>query len=315
MDAHKFDDLMIRVAWLYHQRGWTQEQIARHFRVSRATVARVLQRAIRDGLVKICFAPEPEHRMLFEEGLCQQYSLEEAILVTCTAESSARQTALAKATAAYLERSLEDNTVVSLGTSRTLHEMAGIYSPSRKLPNCVFVEMLGGIADEDPRFDIYNVSWKLAEACGGSARHLFTPAVLGSPEAKEVMLNDTRIAETLELAAGSGMSLLAIGDTGKTCPVFKMAHLGEADIRDLQSRGAVGEIIGRAYDADGNSIATPIDDRILSLTMEQIRALPFVVAVGGGKEREAAILGALRQKFIKVLITDYDTGQALVESA
>ncbi len=161
MDAREFDDLMIRVAWLYHQRGWTQEQIAHHFRVSRATVARVLQRAIRDELVKICFAAEPEHRMLLEEGLCQRYSLEEAILVPSTVDSPARQTALAKATAAYLERSLEDGTVVGLGTSRTLHEMTDIYSPSRKLPNCVFVEMLGGITDEDPRFDIYNVSWKL----------------------------------------------------------------------------------------------------------------------------------------------------------
>jgi DNA-binding transcriptional regulator LsrR (DeoR family) len=129
------------------------------------------------------------------------------------------------------------------------------------------------------------------------------------------MLNDAHIARTLELAAHSDISLLAIGDIGVRCPMFQMAALQEPDIRELQSRGAVGEIIGRAYDVHGNAVPTFIDDRILGLTLEQIRALPFVVAVAGGKDRELAILGALRQRIIKVLITDCATGQALVEAA
>ncbi len=312
MSADPFDDVTVRVAWLYHQRGWTQEQIARKFRISRATVARVLQRAIQEGLVRICFAPVPEERMQIEESLRERFSLEEAIVVPAIAEAPARQTALAEATADYLERTLEDGMVVGLGTSRTLHEMTGIFSPSRKLPNCVFVEMVGGIAAEDPRFDIYNVSWKLAEACGGAARHLFTPAVLDSPQAKQIMLNDPRISETLQLAARSDLSLLAIGDTGANCPIFRMAHLGQADIDELGDQAAVGEIIGRAYDLSGNPVTTKIDDRILGLDLEQIRHLQFVVAVAGGVERTAAVLGALRQGFVKVLITDLEIARGLM---
>ena len=312
MSAERFDDLTVRSAWLYHQRGWTQEQIARKFRVSRATVARALQRAIQDGLVRVVFAAEPERMMQLEENLCEGYGLQEAVVVPSGTDSTCRQTALARAVASYLERALEDKMVVSLGTSRTLHEMTGIFSSSRRLPNCVFVEMLGGIASEDPRFDIYNVSWRLAESCGGSARHLFTPAVLGSVQAKEVMLQDTRVAQTLQLAAESDLSLLAIGDTGINCPVFRMAHFDEEDISELQSRGAVGEIIGRAYDLNGNPVTTKIEDRILGLDLSQIDRLRFVVAVAGGKEREQAVAGALRQGFVKVLITDSDIAEGLV---
>jgi DNA-binding transcriptional regulator LsrR (DeoR family) len=313
MDACQFDDLTVRVAWLYHQRAWTQEQIARRFRVSRATIARLLQRATREGLVKVWFASEPERRMLLEESLCQQYSLAEAILVPSTPDHAARQSALARATAAYLKRSLEDRMIVGLGTSRTLHEMANIFSPSRKLPGCVFVEMLGGIAAEDPRFDTYNVSWELAHRCGASARHFFAPAILSSHEVKEVMLKDPGIAKTIELAAQADMSLLAIGDIGASCPIlFRMAGFDQSDVRALQSDGAVGEIIGRVYDIQGNKVSTPIDDRILGLSLDQIRALPFVVGVGGGESRHAAIRGALRQRFIKVLVTDQATGEALI---
>ena len=316
METGQFDDLTVRVAWLYHQRAWTQEQIARKFRVSRATIVRLLRRATQDELVKVWFAPNPERRMLLEESLCQRYSLVEALLVPSTSDDVARQSALAGATAAYLGRSLEDRMIVALGTSRTLHEMANIFSPSRKLPGCVFVEMLGGIAADDPRFDTYNVSWELAERCGASARHLFTPAILNSPEAKHVMLNDPGIAKTLELAINSDIGLLAIGDIGASCPIlFQMAGFEESDVRALQANGAVGEILGRVYDVFGKPVSTPIDDRILGLSMDQIRVLPFVVAVGGGESRQAAILGALRQRFVKVLVTDYATGEALVEAA
>jgi len=310
----RFDDLMIRSAWLYHQRGWTQEQIAQKFRVSRATVARLLQRAVQEGLVRVWFAPDAERLMILEEDLCKRYALEEAILVPCEPTPTARQSALARATAAYLERALEDGMVVALGTSRTLHEMASIFSPSRKMPGCVFVEMSGGVAAEDPRFDTYNVSWQLARACGGTARHLFTPAVLSSARVKQAISSDPRVAETLQLAANSDMSLLAIGDTIAGCPMFEMARMSQAEIDQLRARGAVGEIIGRAYDINGNAVSTSIDDRYLGLTLEQIRKLRFVVAVAGTVTQPAAILGALRQGFIKVMIMDYQTGRALLES-
>jgi DNA-binding transcriptional regulator LsrR (DeoR family) len=311
MADNGFDELTIRATWLYHRRGWTQEQIARKFRVSRATVARVLQRALQDGLVQIHFAPEPERLMVLEEAVAECYGLVEAILVPETGDPAVRQAALARATAAYLERSLEDGMVVALGTSRTLHDMATMFSPPQKLPGCTFVEMVGGIEDKDPRFDTYNVSWKLAETCGGTARHLFTPAVLSSVQARDMMLSDTRTSEILAMARHSDMSLLAIGDPSINCPVFRMAHLDETHIQALQTQGAVGEILGRPYRIDGSSVTSPIEDRVLGLTLEQIRCMSLVVAVAGGPERQLAILGALRQHFIKVLVTDAETGRLL----
>jgi len=314
LDAGSFDDLTIRFAWFYYQHGLTQEQIARRFRVSRTTVARVLQRARREGLVEFRFAPGPERLMLLEERLCRQYALGEVILVPSNPEDTKLRTALAKATAAYLERSLEDGMVVGLGASRTLHEMADHFAPSRKMPNCVFVQMIGGFAAEDPRYDTYNVSWKLAETCGGTARHLFTPAVVDTLDAQQVLVNDGYIAETLQLAAQCNLGIIAIGISGPNCPILQMANCNSKTVADLQARGAVGEIIGRFYDIQGKAIRYDLDDRLVGLDLERIRSLPFVVAVTGGTGRGPAILGALRQGFVKVLITDLDTGVYLAEA-
>lgn len=314
LDEGRYDDLAIRVAWLYYQHGLTQEQIARKFRVSRTTVARVLQRARQEGLVEFRFAPAPERLMLLEDKLREQYALEEVMLVPTIFEETALRTALAEVTAAYLERSLEDGMVVGLSASRTLHKMAETFAPSRKTPNCVFVQMIGGIAAEDPRVDTYNVNWKLAETCGGIAKHLFTPAVVDSSDVREVLMNDGHIAETLQLASRCDIGIMVIAACGPDSPILRMANCGAQTIADLQAKGSVGEVVGRFYDIDGKAIRYELDGRIVGLDLEQIRSLPFVVAVAGGVGRGAAILGALRQGFIEVLITDFDTGVELADA-
>ena len=313
MGKHQFDDLMVRVSWLYHRHKWTQDQIAQEFRVSRTSVARLLQRALQEGLVEISFESEPEQRMLLEERLCREYGLDAAILVPSSSDELTLRTALAKAAAAFLERWLNEGMVVGVATSRTLHEMGDYFSPSRKLQNCTFVEMVGGIAADDPRFDTFNVSWKLAEACGGSARHLLTPAVVNSFHAKEVLLNDERIAKTLKLAAKSDVGLLAIGSAPKNVPLYQMANLTEQDCKELESMGAVGEMMGYPYDVNGNPISHPIYDRVIGLELQQVKELPSVIVVAGGVDKELAVLGALRQRFIKVLVTDYRTGLTIVD--
>jgi DNA-binding transcriptional regulator LsrR (DeoR family) len=312
-DKGQFDDLTVRMAWLYYREGLTQQQIARKFRTSRPTVARTLQRARSNGLVEFRFAEEPERRMLLEKHLCERHGLDEAILVRSREGETALRSALAQATAAYLACSLRDGMVVGLGASRTLHDMADVFAPPSAMPNCVFVEMVGGIAAEDPRFDTYNVSWRLAEKCGGIARHLFTPAVVDTSAVKQAVLKDGRVAGALQLAQQCDVGIVAVGVAGSGCPLVQMGNCEAQVVDNLRARGAVGEIIGRFYDIEGKPLVYELDDRLIGLDWEQISALPFVVAVGAGAERVAAILGALRQQFIKVLITDFDTGTALAE--
>ncbi len=82
----------------------------------------------------------------------------------------------------------------------------------------------------------------------------------------------------------------------------------------LLRKGAVGDIALRYYDAQGECIESEINDRIIGMSLEQIKQVPKVVGISGGPDKVSAIRAALRGEIVNVLITDSVTAEALLES-
>jgi DNA-binding transcriptional regulator LsrR (DeoR family) len=80
----------------------------------------------------------------------------------------------------------------------------------------------------------------------------------------------------------------------------------------LQERGAVGDICLRFFDPDGNPVITPLNERVISLKLEQLRRARRSVGVAGGPRKVNAIRGAIKGGWINVLITDHLTAHRLM---
>ena len=59
-------------------------------------------------------------------------------------------------------------------------------------------------------------------------------------------------------------------------------------------------------------MVTELNDRVISMDLDQLRAVRRVVAVAGGKRKTNAIRGALAGKLVNVLITDLATADRLL---
>jgi DNA-binding transcriptional regulator LsrR (DeoR family) len=79
----------------------------------------------------------------------------------------------------------------------------------------------------------------------------------------------------------------------------------------LHEAGAVGEVSFRFYDKDGKSVDTPLNERVIGITMDQLRKANRVMALAGGASKTEAIAGALRLGFIDILVTDKFTAARL----
>ena len=77
--------------------------------------------------------------------------------------------------------------------------------------------------------------------------------------------------------------------------------------------GAVGDILLRFFDENGKPVKGPLSSRVVSMSLEQLARVNRAIAVAGGARKYKAILGALRGKWINVLVTDRCTAERLVQ--
>ena len=57
------------------------------------------------------------------------------------------------------------------------------------------------------------------------------------------------------------------------------------------------------YDGEGNVLDVDVNQRVIGIGIESLRATPEVIGVADGKEKAEAILGALRGGYMNSLIT------------
>ncbi len=62
----------------------------------------------------------------------------------------------------------------------------------------------------------------------------------------------------------------------------------------LEASGAVGDICLRFFGRDGQPVITPLNDRVISMTLEQLKKVKRSVGVAGGQRKTEAIRGALK---------------------
>jgi DNA-binding transcriptional regulator LsrR (DeoR family) len=83
-------------------------------------------------------------------------------------------------------------------------------------------------------------------------------------------------------------------------------------LSELKTSGAAGDIALRFYDIDGQPLVHEICDRILGVTIEQLKRVERVIGVSGGPEKRQAVRGALEGRLINVLITDFGAASHLL---
>jgi DNA-binding transcriptional regulator LsrR (DeoR family) len=136
------------------------------------------------------------------------------------------------------------------------------------------------------------------------------------------LLRDPEIRAIFESAQSVDIALCGIGLIAEGTPGFcSLAESYGVSVKRLRQLGVVGEINYQPFDADGRIVDRPelraLMHRVLSVEGERLRALSrrddrYVIAVAGGRSKVEAVRGALRGRFINVLVTDEDCATGLL---
>ncbi len=309
--------LLIKIAKLYYEDNFTQDSIAHKLRMSRPRVSRLMQEAIETGIVKISITQEPSGFTSFENQLETKYDLLEAVVIDVSDPDSQEQVArdLGVAAADYFSRLVQDGDNVGFTWGLTLAAMVENIKPEKK-SNVTILQMVGGLGEPGSDSHATGLVSRAAMALTGTVCLMPSPGVVSTVEGANLLRSDRYISKTLQKIKDIDIAFVGIGAPTKESLLMRdETIISWKEMDQLIKDGAVGDIGLHFFDVNGNSIQTELNNRVIGISLEDIKKINRVVGMAGGSEKFEAVLGAIRGRYINTLITDKLTAQRLIEVA
>lgn len=306
-----------RIAYMYYQLEMKQKVIADQLDISQATVSRLLKQAVKEGIVRITVTMPTGVHAEMESALCTRYGLKAAIIVDGDDpdDEASLQHYIGSAAAYYIESTIDKYEIVGLSSwSATLLAMVNAMQPVSRRTQARIVQILGAVGNPGAEIYASRLMERFANLVEGSPIFLPAPGLAGSPEMRDALMADPFVREAVGLFDDITLALVGIGSLA---PSKLLASSGNVfspeELAALHAAGAVGDICLRFFDTDGRPISTGHDERVISMTLDQLKRVRRSVGIAGGQRKVAAIRGALRGGWINVLITDHVTASALLQ--
>ncbi len=148
----------------------------------------------------------------------------------------------------------------------------------------------------------------------GEATILSAPGVVGSRETRDILLADPFVSEAITLFDRVTLALVGVGALEPSRLLASSGNVfSQREVDTLREQGAVGDVCLRFFDEGGQQVSTPLNDRVIGMSLEQLKHVARPVGIAGGKRKFAAIRGALKGGVIHVLITDQLTAEQLLQ--
>jgi DNA-binding transcriptional regulator LsrR (DeoR family) len=307
--------LMTKVARLYHEHGVRQPEIARRLHISQARVSRVLKSAQEAGIVRTVVVVPDGVQTELEEALEQRYGLRDAVVVDCFDESDDGVIYdLGVAAAGYLEATMTGGDVVGISSwSSTLLAAVDAMRPLPRTGADRALQLFGGVGNPAAEAHAARLTQRFAELTGARPTFLLAPGIAASREVRDALLHDQFVAAALEELDDVTLALVGIGSLEPSTLLRSSGNIvPEAELAELGKLGAVGDICLRFYDAQGRHVPSEVDERVIGVTLDQLRNVDRCVGIAGGPRKYEAIRGALLGRLVNVLITDHVTAERLV---
>lgn len=313
---------LIKVAELYYRDGLSQQEIAQKLHTSRTSISRALIQARNEGCVQIRIQYPEQSNLGLERELEEKYGLTEALVAVPAYDQSSDQEVAFQAVD-YTLRVLKKNMVLGMTWGRAMHGFVEQLAQDERLRSLSFrnvkiVPFLGtpGITQIDS-WDATTYSNTLATKVGNllhcASYNLSAPMYVDGEKEKELIEGIDEISKVLRMAETADMALIGIGSMQKDSSIIKAGIRTEEEYKELIQKGAVGEIVGRIYDKNGQTVDEDLQRKMIGISLDKIAKIPVRVGISYGKDKIEAIKGAIAGGLVNVLVTDVPTAELLLK--
>jgi len=295
------------IARRFYLEDASKTELADEFSISRFRVARLLQQARELGVVTIQIHDLDEPRDDLSADLAAHLGLDDCVVVTAGESGDDNRRRLARAAAPRIARAIREGDVLGLTWGRTL---VAIGEELPALPPSTVIQLTGTVGN-DLRQSPVEVIRRISGRSSVDAVAVFAPLFAASEEAAATFRSDPSIEAALRRYSELSLAVVAVGSWDP--PITQLGPLLREDERaELEREGAVAEVAGIFFREDGSVIETSLSRRRVSVSADELRRTPRVMAVAGSAEKAAAIAAVSRSGIVRSLVTDDRCAAALL---
>jgi DNA-binding transcriptional regulator LsrR (DeoR family) len=301
---------MLIAARRYFLDGATKSEIATELGISRFRVARLLDLARSRGVVRIEIALDPSVDAVLSRELAAAMGIRNTVVArTLEGPESSERTQLGRLAAEILAETVDGHDVLGISWGRTLHAMVD-HLP--RLPACAVVQLVGSVPSLELRVNSLELVRRVAERAQGPVYPLHVPLIVDSPETAAALRADPHVARTLAVFPAITRAVVGIGAWTPTGSTVR-ASVSAADAKAIDAAGVVADMCSVLLDANGGEVRVRgLPERSIAISIEQLRAVPDVLAIASGASKAPSIHAALRSGLVHRLITTETTARELL---
>ncbi|MDO4483270.1 MAG: sugar-binding transcriptional regulator [Clostridia bacterium] len=298
------ESLMVKASWYYYFENMTQQAIADRLNISRMRVIKLLDNAQKMNIIQFHLRSDGIGMLEQSRKLMEKYQLKDVFIVPDATEPAHLNEAIARAGAMYIADRLGSNACINVGYGDTLSRTLNHLATMVETP-VTCISLTGGVSYYLPNgsSNVFNAKLCLIPA----------PLLVSSPDMAVAMMNESSVSDLLRMTQLASFTLVGIGSMNEDATVIKSGVISQNDFLYLKMKNAVGDVLCHFFDSEGKLIASPIEDRLIATSLEQLKAMPNVIGLAAGPKKVEAIHSALVGGYLDVLISDESTVAALLE--
>ena len=306
------EGFVTEVCWRYYVNGQTQAEVAHDMGATRLRVNQAIQKAKSTGLVKIQIESPFITRLEIQQRL-EQAGVAKAVVVPVDHNNYDNHAPVGAALAHYLSATLKTEPWKRIGVSwgvtlqRAMERM-----PLHPLPDLEVLALMGGTS-AGSSFNAFSIASGFAERFDANYYHLVAPIYLPDDVNKDVFLSQEIYASHIERCLSADAVLLVVGDVSDLSFMVKYGLPRDVSMQELRDAGAVGDVLGRFLDADGNEIDHPLNERTVGVDLNALANIPNKILTAAGEHKVAIIHAAIKRGLVDTLVTDDLTAELLLK--
>lgn len=309
--------LAASIARRYFIDGLSKTDLAEEFGLSRFKVARLLEMARSQGLVRIEIGHPGTIDVDLSGRLREAFRLTHSVVIdTQEDDPAALRKQLGLAAAELLAEVMTPNDVLGLPWARTVSSMV---MQLRHLPMVPVVQLTGALsrssgsasAMDDSSIDIVRVA---ARVSGGPAYLFYAPFLVPDAATARALRQQPDVARAFKKIPSVTKAVVGIGRwAAGLSTLYDAATVHER--RELTRQGVCADIGGAFVAADGTPLETALNVRMVGISAAQMAGISEVIAIPYGEGKEAAALAALKSGLVHSVVTNASLATALLDVA